>query len=550
MVKLRVTPAEGKPFDHPVEANSLVIGRSTKCDVSIPDRFLSRRHARLFREGEDTWLVEDLGSRNGTFVNGRRIEQPEPVRSGDVLTMSASLVKIMGEGENDSTSTDFRFRPASDVLQQTSTPPPAERGAGADELQRFADRLAIINEVHQALSGPITLGELMDLILDRAFEHLKPEHGAVFLRMGDGSFERAAGRSVPSAVGEIAYSERLVDEVANKGMAALVLDARTDDRFAEAHSILGAGVRSLIAAPLLDPKGALGFMVLSSNAAVRQFSDEDLDLLVTLSSVAAMRIRNVALAEEAAERQRLEWELSQARRIQVRLFPQTLPELDGYELYAGNVPSRGVSGDYYEVIERADGSQCVLLVADVSGKGMSASLLTGYLEALASVPIEAGHRPHEVFNRISGPLYRRTPPNRFATVLMAVLQPRSGSLEWANAGHNPGLILRTGGSRDWLQSTGFPLGLVEDAVYHSLETALDPGDLLVLYSDGYTEALNSSTQEYGADRLADACTAVADEPLETIARKLERELDVFCDGRPPSDDRTLVMVRRRGDELG
>jgi len=544
MVKLRITPAEGKPFDRPVDTDSLVIGRSTKCDVSIPDRFLSRRHARLYRQGEDSWLVEDLGSRNGTFVNGRRIDGPVEVHPGDVLTISASLVKLVGEGEDDSTSTDFRFRPASDVLQKTSTPPPTDRGANAQELQRFADRLAIVNEIHQALAGPITLGELLDLILDRAFEHLEPEHGAVFLKNQDGSFERAAGRSVSGGTGELGYSERLIDEVAHKGMAALVLDAQTDQRFAGADSILNAGVRSLIAAPLLDPKGALGFMALSSNAALRQFNDDDLDLLVTLASVAAMRIRNVALAEEAAERQRLEWELNQARRIQVGLFPQVLPEIAGYELYAGNVPSRGVSGDYYEVVERAGGAECVLLVADVSGKGMSASLLTGYLEALASVPIEAGYPPHEVFDRISGPLHRRTPPNRFATVVMVVLEPATGTLRWANAGHNPGLIIRRAGAREWLASTGLPLGLVDDSSYHTLETTLAPGDLLVLYSDGYTEAMSSASEEFGADRLADSCTEMVEEPLGTIARTLERELDVFCSGSAPSDDRTLVMVRR------
>lgn len=547
MIKLRVTPAEGKPFDHTIDTDSVVVGRSTKCDVSIPDRFLSRRHARLFRDGGDDWLIEDLGSRNGTFVNGRRIEGAEPVHAGDVLTMSASLVKLLGEGDDDSTSTDFRFRPASDVLQKTSTPPPLEHAEGSHELQRFADRLAIVNEIHQALAGPITLAELLDLILDRAFEHLEPEQGAVFLKNRDGSYERAAGRSVAVGGGEIVYSERLIDEVVNKGMAALVLDARTDQRFAGAESILNAGVRSLVAAPLLDPKGALGFMVLSSNAALRQFSDDDLDLLVTLASVAAMRIRNVALTEEAAERQRLEWELNQARRIQVGLFPQVLPEIPGYELYAGNIPSRGVSGDYYEVVERAGGSECVLMVADVSGKGMSASLLTGYLEALASVPIEAGYPPHEIFDRISKPLFRRTPSNRFATVVMAVVEPASGALHWANAGHNPGLVVRHDGTRQWLESTGLPLGLMDDATYHTLHSSLAPGDLLVLYSDGYTEATNGDLEEFGADRLAEACAGLRNEPLEIIARALERELDVFAAGSAPSDDRTLVMIRRSSE---
>jgi serine phosphatase RsbU (regulator of sigma subunit) len=550
MIRLHVTPAEGPPFDHAEGTDELVIGRSRACDLSIQDRFLSRRHARLYREG-DSWLIEDLGSRNGTFVNDRRIEGPEAVRPGDVLTMSASRLELLGEPSgDDSASTGFRSRPATDVLRLGAAPPSAREGLDEAELRRYADRLAIVNEVHHALAGPITLDELLELILDRIFEHLQPEHGAIFLKKERGGFERAAGRSVAGAAGELVCSERLVEEVALKGMAALVLDAQTDRRFADATSMLNAGVRSLIAAPLLDPKGALGFMVLSSNAALREFSDEDLDLLVTLASVAAMRIRNVALAEGAAERQRLEWELKQARRIQVGLFPQELPELPGYEIYAGNVPSRGVSGDYYEVIERAEGTECVLLVADVSGKGMSASLLTGYLEALASVPIEAGLAPHEVFNRISGPLCRRTPPDRFATVMMVALRPRTGELLWANAGHDPALLVRHDGGRQWLEPTGLPLGLIEGAAYTTRETALGPGDLLVLYTDGYTEALSPESEEFGSNRLAELCSVRRGDALSAIARALELELDSFCAGSPASDDRTLVMVRRKVDGEG
>jgi len=545
MLQLQVSPPLGDPFEVAVDRDVMVIGRSLSSEVAINDRFLSRHHARLRRAGEG-WVIEDLGSRNGTFVNGRRVDRPQAIRPGDVLTMSASRVEVVGhDGVADSVSTAAKLRLASDVLQKLATPPPAGEGTASAALRRYADRLAIINEVHHALAGPITLDELLDLILDRVFEHLRPEHGAIFLKKERGGYERAAGRSVPNAAGELVCSERLVQEVAEKGMAALVLDAQTDLRFAGAASMLNAGVRSLIAAPLLDPKGALGFMVLCSNAALREFSDDDLELLVTLASVAAMRIRNVALAEGAAERQRLEWELKQARRIQVGLFPHRLPELSGYELYAGNIPSRGVSGDYYEVIERAGGSECVVMVADVSGKGLSASLLTGYLEAMASVAIESGLAPHQVFNQISGPLFRRTPPDRYATVVMAAIELGTGQLRWANAGHDPALLIHSTGGREWLEPTGLPLGLIEGAEYRTLETALGPGDLLVLYTDGFTEALSAQSEEFGSDRLAESCAALQGEALEVIARGLEREVDAFCGASPATDDRTLVMVRRK-----
>ena len=543
MFKLRVTPAEGDTFVLDVEADALVIGRSTKCDVSIPDRFLSRRHARLFKDG-DRWLVEDLGSRNGTFVNGTKIERPEPVRTGDVLAMSASLVRLFGEGLEEATSTDVFFKPVSDVLQKTTTPPPAGDSENGRALALYADRLAIVNEVHQALAGSLAIEELLDLILDRAFEHLRPEHGAIFLRRDDGGFEKAVGRSLEGAEGELVYSESLVDEVANKEVAALVVDAQTDHRFAAAESMLSAGVRALIAAPLLDPNGALGYIMLSSNAAVRQFTEDDLDLLVTLASVAAMRVRNVALGEEAAERRRLEWELKQARQIQVSLFPYQLPQIAGYDLYAGNIPSRGVSGDYYEVTTRDRAGDCALLVADVAGKGMSASIITGYLEALTSIPIEAGLEPHEVFEQASFPFFRRTPDNRFATILLAVVDPPTGRLRYANAGHNPGLLIRQAGEVELLGATGLPLGLIPDADYTSRETSLDPGDVLVLYSDGYTEAEGPDDEEFGIDRLTAACASRREDPLNMIAKGIESELETFAAGRSFRDDRTLVMLRR------
>jgi serine phosphatase RsbU (regulator of sigma subunit)/pSer/pThr/pTyr-binding forkhead associated (FHA) protein len=548
MFHLHVTPAEGEPFSHELSGTELVIGRSTKCDLSISDRFLSRQHARMYRSGE-VWMIEDLGSRNGTLVNGEKISAPRTIRPGDSIAMSASVVQLRsasggGDEQGELSTSDVVLKPASDVLLSSHTPPPSEATDDHLSLTRYAERLAIVNEVHQALARSIALDELLDLILDRAFEHLRPEHGAVFLKTDENHYERAAGRSVQQASGQLGYSESLIEEVAGKGMAAMVLDAQTDQRFAGAQSLVNAGVRSLIAAPLLDPKGALGLIVLSSNAARRKFSEADLELLVTLASVAAMRIRNVSLAEEAAERRRLERELTLARRIQVGLFPQRMPEVPGYELFGGNAPSRGVSGDYYEVLERDGGRECVLLVADVSGKGMAASLLTGYLEALTSVPIEEGLEPDEVFNRVSKPFHRRTPSNRFATMILAVLEPESGRLRYANAGHSPGFVVRDSAELEWLQPTGMPIGILADAEYGLDETVLGPGDVLVLYSDGYTEAENPVGDQFGADRLADACMQHRVAPVDEMALALERSLEDFAEGTAFDDDRTLVIVRR------
>jgi serine phosphatase RsbU (regulator of sigma subunit) len=545
MLSLHITPAEGEPFDHVVESDDVVIGRSTRCDLALADRFLSRQHARLYR-ADDEWLIEDLGSRNGTFVNGRKITIPTPVGPGDVITMSASLIHVTsGQAASGvSTTSDALFRPATDVLLQSQTPPPIESSREHDALRRYADRLAMLNEVHQALARSISLDELLELILDGAFQHLRPEQAAIFLRDEPGEYIRAASRSLPDVRRELAYSEHLVNEVAGKGMAALVLDTLADQRFAEATSLLDAGVTSLVAAPLLHDEGALGLIVLGSNAAVRRFSEEDLELLVTLASVAAMRISNVALAEEAVERRRLEHELELARRIQVALLPERLPEFEGYGLYGTSSASRGVSGDYYEVIDRAGGSECVLLVADVAGKGISASLLTSYLEALISTPLEAGLEPDEIFTRAGGTMSRRTPSNRFATVFLAVLEPATGGLRYANAGHPPACLVRGAGEVEWLGPTGMPLGMLEGSSYSTETSSLEPGDTLVLYSDGVTEAEDDAERQFGQERLAEVCVANRSGTPGELATAIDRAVEEFAGAGPIADDRTIVVVRR------
>ena len=554
MLRLQITPAEGEEFEHPVEGDSVVIGRSTRCDLTLADRFLSRQHARLFRLG-DVWRVEDLGSRNGTFVNGVRVSEPTPVGTGDVINMSASLVRVAyGRAETAETwrgmssTSDILLRPASDVLMRMRTPPPAAPPAEADALTRYAERMSIVNEVHQALARSISLDELLELILDRMFHHLRPEQGAIFLRDSQGVYQRAASRLLPGAAGELVYSESLVREVADKGMAAVVLDTLADDRFPDADSLLDAGMRSLVAAPLLDePHGTLGMIVLGSNAATRRFAEEDLELLVTLASVATLRIRNLALAEEAAERRQLEKELEIARRIQVALLPETLPEVPGYRLYGATLPSRRVSGDYFEVVPRGDGREVVLLVADVSGKGIGASLLTTYIQALSSVPIADGLLPHEVFARVSGTLYRRTPSNRFATMILVVLESATGIVRYCSAGHLPACLIRAAGQVEWLEPTGLPLGLFPDAEYVTDESSIESGDTLVLYSDGYVEAEDPEEAQFGESRLAEVCAANRGAAPEDLAKAIDAAVERFTDGQAPADDRTIVIVRRDAD---
>jgi serine phosphatase RsbU (regulator of sigma subunit)/pSer/pThr/pTyr-binding forkhead associated (FHA) protein len=550
MFALRIEPAVGEPFNHKMEEESLVIGRASESELVIADRFLSRKHARLFRQG-DRLFVEDLGSRNGTLLNDSPVEGTAEVHQGDRIKVSGSIIRIGEEaGSRDDTDLlDSRglgdmtvIKHASEVLKSASST--TGESLGEDALRGFASRLQLLNEVHGALSRSIELDELLELILERAFEHLRPEEGAIFLKTDGEEEYRLAARRSTSGGGDYLYSRTLVREVADKGLAAVVLDAQTDERFAQAQSIMASGVRSLVAAPLLDPEGCLGIIVLNSRLQVRQFSEADMDLLISLASVAALRIRNVALAEEAAERREMARELELARRIQVALLPDALPEIPGYEVHGGNIPSRGVSGDFYEIIGREDPEEFLALVADVSGKGMSASLLAAALEALVASPIEAGLAPEQIVRRASGLLYQRTPPERYAVAVLVALEPHSGNLRFVNAGSVPGLLIRSSGEVEMLDATGAPIGLLPKSDYTAGTNNLDTGDLLVLYTDGVNEAENSEEDQYGIERLVTVCRDNLDRSLVELAAAIEEDLSLFAGDVPFADDRTTVLIRR------
>jgi len=538
-LRLRITPPIGDPFEHLCEAEALVVGRSSKADLVLSDRFLSRLHARFFLEGT-TWFVEDLGSRNTTLLNGRPVASPMHLAPGDLVKLSETVITIEGfavaaekpksaSGEV-SSSDSILLRSASELMAT------AER----DSL----DRMRMLNEVHRALAESISLEELLELVLDRTFAHLRPEEGVILLKNPLGDLVQSATRRLPGTSGEFLVSRSLEREVTEKGQAALVLDAQTDARFAAAESILSSGVRTLLAAPLLAPGANLGMIVLSSRVHVRRYSEEDLELLVALASVAALRIRNISLAEEAARRKALEREMTIARQIQLALLPDELPNVPGYSLFANNDASRAVSGDFYEVQMSEENGHAVIVIADVSGKGMSASLVAASLDALLMGPIEVGHPPDAICARVGRRLNARTPPERYATAIIASLDPKTGVLSYTNAGHNAALLVRADGDTERLEGNGLPLGLFPVAEYECAEVTLGPGDLVVLYTDGITEAANETGEEFGIERLEKVVKMCSREPLVALAVAVDTAVEVFAEDRRFADDRTLVFLRR------
>lgn len=554
MDRLRVVPPYGKSFLHPVERDSIVIGRSAAADLHIPDRFLSRRHARVYRD-ESNWWIEDLGSRNGSWLNGKRIDSPTPFANGDRLRLSNSYVLFGNDrSEVEKTPTDFISSDSQVVYKEVESDTDGRRLSDTydldspEGLRRQAEQLRHLNRFHSTLSQPADLEEMLERILDCAFETLRPDQGVIFLRQSDGEFQRAAERATSPYAQEHFESRTLLNKVGNEGLAALVRGLSTDPDWTEADSMLDHGIRSVAASPIADSNGSLGMIALTSHETQSPFGDTELDLLVSLSSVAALRIRNMMLAEEAAReearRELVERDLDLARKIQVALLPSKIPEIEGFELRGCSVPCRQVSGDYYQVIARKKGKEALLVIADVVGKGIGASLLTGSLEALAAGPIDVGRPPREICNRVNRRLHARTSTGRFAAMLLVSLDAETGVLTYANAGQSPGLLIQQNGETRRLTATGPPLGLFIETLYTEDSLEMAPGDLLVLYTDGITEAEDPEQNEFGIGRLEAICQEHRRLPLPEIARAIESDMQRFAAGTPFEDDRTMVMARR------
>ena len=362
------------------------------------------------------------------------------------------------------------------------------------------------------------------------------------------TFQRAAERYSSAQASENLHSQTLLQKVAGEGLTAHVANLAADVDWRDADSMLNQGIQSLIAVPLADNQGGLGMIALTSKEDESPFGNRELELLVSIASVASLRIRNMMLTEDAMRRsfeaEQMDRELQLARRIQVGLLPAEMPKTDSFELYGSSLPCRCVSGDYYQIVSRNNGQELLVMLADVAGKGIGASILTASLEALAAGPIEVGRSPVEICRRVSRRLHERTISGRFASLFVASLNVAETGFTFANAGHCPALLIRGDGKVQHLHATGPPLGLFLQAEYQEAGRHLRPNDLLVIYSDGLTEAVDPKDEEYGIRRLTRICTRYRGGAPSDLARSIQTDIESFVQERVYEDDRTLVLVRR------
>ena len=517
---------------HPV-AERLVFGRSDECDVILGSRRVSRQHAELRRDSSHRFVLEDLGSSNGTFVNGRQISRPAPLAFGDEFEIG---------------DCQFRFldlAPPSLVEDPTSI---SHRLSGRGTAHPSASRLQAIISVAQSISRSLTPNALFEDVLraimgvfrkaNRAFILTPDEAGVLQIR------SRLAQSEDDTFLARAPVSRFVAEQVMTSGEAMLSLNAPDDPKLDPSVSIRELKIASLMCAPIPTSDGTpQGVVYIDSFARGPMFDESALELLATIATIVGQFVENSKLHETRLRAELLEREMQLAHDIQLMLVPQEEPTLPGYSLAHEYQPAGALSGDYVD-FSLADG-RLALAIGDVSGKGAPAALMMARMHAAVRLVLQDCSHLADAVGRLDRVLAESNEAGMFVTFALAVIDPQAHEIEVVDAGHLPPLYRHNGTTTECFpgQNKGIVLGIGGEHVFPARRMSLSAGDSLVLITDGVTEARNADRAIFGTDRLIASITSAPDR-ADAVRQQILQDVEEFRGPTPASDDLSIVVVRR------
>jgi serine phosphatase RsbU (regulator of sigma subunit) len=533
-MRLSIYQPGAAPQQLPVTTSLVSLGRSTECTVPIRDRFLSRRHAEIVQESGQ-WFVRDCGSVNGTLLNGARIHDRLPLRDGDRITLGDSEVVIH---EDDSTSQFIAVEGSSQATNLAIRVDDAASDKHAELIARVLSSLALEFLEDKPMS------ELFDFILGKVVEVLTPSRAAIALFGADRTtFENVHLRRQDAGdSAELLISRTLLKEVVDERKVVSFFDASNDAKLANAESIIAQRIRSAVCAPLQVGNAVLGVLYVDYVGSRGAVGESEARLLGHLGRLAAVKLETTRLREEAQAKAKIDEELRTAWVIQSRLLPASLPQIDGYTFAGSNRPCKTVSGDYYDVIVRPDG-RIYFVIADVSGKGITAALIMSAVATAFAIFTRTDPKPADLLRELNNTLAPRTSPSKFVTMIAGVLDPVTGDVEFANAGHVSPLVVSTDGARE-LKTTDIVVGLFAGAQYRNQNIALAHGDALVFFTDGVTEAENANEEQLGIDPIRDLLQTQHGHTAESLLDTVATRVHDYLGDVPAGDDVTMLAVAR------
>ncbi|HZY84291.1 MAG TPA: SpoIIE family protein phosphatase [Gemmataceae bacterium] len=531
----------------PLDGDRFILGRNPDCGIVIPITSVSREHAQILRV-QGLFYIEDKQSRNGTFVNNQAITARTPLKNNDKIRICDFLAAFLDNPE------------AAEEEEEVEASSTVEAMLSHSSHQLLdtqpAEKLRHLLEISANLSKTLELDALLPKIVDSLFQMFRQADRCFLIQTEEGSgklmsrvVKTRRAHDEPNA----RFSRSIVRRCLDTSQAFLSDDASRDDRIQLSQSVVDFRIRSVMCVPVCAADGkAFGVIQLDTQDRSKKFTQEDLKLLWGVANQAAVALENtrlhLALLEEAVVQERMKRDLELASRIQRSFLPQSLPQVPGYEFAAHYESAMEVGGDYYGFIPLPQGRLAVAL-GDVAGKGVPAALLMAKLSSDARFSLLTEPDAGRAVGKLNDLLYEFTSEaDRFVTLAVAVLDPARHSATLVNAGHLTPLVYRqaTGLFHEAVpkDKAGVPLGILEGFRFESCQVALGPGDTLLMFTDGVTDASGVQNTAFGTKGMEAVLAAVAPAAPGAVVESLTKAVKQHAAGRPPIDDVTLVALGR------
>jgi len=549
MYKLNGTDGQ-KYYSWVLEPGSYIIGRKPENDFPIPHKTVSRKHARIEVDSDGKSLtLTDFGSHNGTTVNNLRIDTTVKIRPGDVILFGQTEFKI-----SDADQSDQMLSPMPRTML-ASVDPQQSVVMSIDEtmrpLPRKATDLPDLLPTLLKMAKLTGMDESKDVLLDKCLNMISnviPAERYVILFISDDQedvYTAASLLPVKGNTGELQLSRTIVNEIITNKKSILISDAKADPRFAEKKSIVMSEIKSAIAVPLFDEGKVLGVLYADTTNPLHSYNDDYLRVFAIFGNIIASRLLNYSLLQERQAKEVLDAELKRAADIQKKLLITSVPDIEGYKINAFLEQSRSVGGDLYDIKCLKDG-RILIMIADVSGKGMGASLLmSNILAAFRILYEEKDFNLTDTVSKVSNGLCEYNKTSNFATLFVGLLDPSKNTLNFVNAGHNPPLLVSMDGQFKLLEATGMMIGAFDFATWEEKTIELSSNDLIYMFTDGVTEADRTGEgDQFEDDRLEQLIVTIKDKPVEEINEIIMHEINDFMGDAPRSDDITMITLKR------
>jgi len=539
------------------------IGRHPDFPITITQASVSGRHAMIKGENGE-FTLEDIGSRNGTFVNQEKIEEAVKLKHNDAIRFGAAEARFLDPAKEQAAAAKpiLAGGPAAPMatldlgsqvnFDDADKPTITGQVAGAGRFGSLdvnpEAKLKAVLEISNGLAGTVDLTALLPKILDSLFNvFMYADRGCILLK------DEETGEMVPRAMrhrrededSTVRLSRTIVNKVLSEKSGILSADATSDEAFSGSESIADLKIRSMMCVPLLGlDDEVLGILSIDSQSALGQFTNDDLDILMTVAGQAALSYESARLAQAYAEKQKQDADMELAKDVQRALLPEEMPAVEGYQFFASYDSARAVGGDLYDCFELPDGKIC-LSFGDVSGKGVPGALIMTRMGSCVQSTIRHVHDVVEAICNINDHMCSSGAGDRFVTYVLAMVDTKNHEVVLSNAGHMPPIIRRADGTIEQFDKelSGTAIGMFDEYPYEAQTRKLEPGDVILMMTDGVDEAMNPEGELYGIERVLEF---VKNGPAEAepMGKGLLEDVRRHARGYPQSDDITIMTFGR------